>query len=61
MRLPRPIATFPAVPAKLAADGGGVSVHDAGDVALLMSGFEKDGNLVSFVSGEMCVVHSRQL
>jgi hypothetical protein len=28
---------------------------------LLMSGFQKDGNLVSFVSGEMCVFHSRQL
>jgi hypothetical protein len=26
-----------------------------------MSGFDEDGNLVSFVLGEMCVVHSRQL
>ncbi len=39
---------------------GGVTIHQAGNVALLMSDFEKDGNLVSFASDE-CVVHSRQL
>ena len=61
MRLLRPIAALAPVSTKLKADGGGVSLHDAGNVALLMSGFEEDGNLVSFVSGEMCVVHSRQL
>lgn len=56
-----PIATLAPVSAKLAADRGGMAVHDAGDVALLMSGFQKDGNLVSFVLGEMCVFHSGQL
>jgi len=57
MRLLRPIAALAPVSTKLAADGRRVSVHDAGNVALHMSGFEKDGSLVSFVSGEMCVVH----
>jgi hypothetical protein len=28
---------------------------------LVMSGFDKDGNLVAFVLGEMCVGHSGQL
>ncbi len=61
MRLFRPIAAPTTVAAKLTADRCRMSVHEAGDGALVMSGFEKDRNLVSFVSGEMCVVHSRQL
>jgi len=61
MRLFGPIAALAAISAKLTADRGRWAVHDAGDVALLMSGFDEDGNLVSFVLGEMCVVHSRQL
>ena len=61
MRLLRSIAALTLVSAKFAANGGRVSIHDASDGALLMAGFEKNGNLVSFVSGEMCVGHSRQL
>ena len=54
MRLFGPIATLPTVSGKFAADRGGVTIHQADNVALLMSGFEKDGNLVSFASDE-CV------
>ena len=61
MCLFRPITTLTTVAVKLTADRCRMSVHEAGNGALVMSGFEKDRNLVSFVSGEMCVVHSRQL
>lgn len=61
MRLFGPITALASISAKLAADRARRAVHDAGDLALLMSGFDEDGNLVSFVLGEMCVVHSRQL
>ena len=37
MRLLGPIAALTQISAKLTADRGGVSVHDAGDVALLVS------------------------
>jgi hypothetical protein len=35
-------------------------IHEDNNLALAFSCFEKDGNLVSFVLGEM-FVHSRQL
>jgi hypothetical protein len=52
---------LPAIAAELTADRGSVPIHYVGDLALVMSGFHKDGNLIPFVSGEMCVGHSRQL
>lgn len=55
------IAALALVSAKLAADRGGMAIDEASDVTLLMSCFQKDDNLVSFVSGEVCVLHSRQL
>ena len=61
------VAVLAAISAKLTADRGRWAVHDASNIALLMSGFEKDRNLVSFVLGvqkriqKMCVGHSRQL
>lgn len=61
MCLFRPISALAPIAAKLTTDCGWMAVHDARDVTLLMSGFQKDGDLVSFVSGEMCVFHSRQL
>ena len=61
MRLLGPIAALAAITLHLAANGRFLSVHHSGNVALVMSGFVEDGNLVSFVLGEMCVVHSRQL
>ena len=61
MGLLRPIATLTMITTQFSADGGGMSIHHAGNVVLLVSGFEEYGNLVSFVLGEMCVVHSRQL
>ncbi len=57
MRLLGPITALAPVSAKLATDRGGMSVHDASDIALLMSGFEEDRNLVSFVLGQVCVGH----
>ena len=42
-------------------DRGRLSIHhEDSNLALAFSRFEKDGNLVSFVLGEVCV-HSRQL
>jgi hypothetical protein len=61
MRLLGPIATLTTIATQFSADGGRMSIHYAGNVVLLVSGFEENGNLVSFVLGEMCVVHSRQL
>ena len=61
MRLLRPIAALPAIAAEFTADGGSVPLHQLGNLALAMSGLGKDGNLITFVSGEMCVGHSRQL
>jgi hypothetical protein len=61
MGLLRPVAALTPVSPKLAADGRWMPVHHSGDLALAMSGFVEDGNLVSFGLGEMCVVHSRQL
>jgi len=47
-------ACSPTVP-ELTTDGGRVSIHENGNLVLALSGFEKDGNLVSFVSDEMFV------
>ena len=44
----------------LTTDGGLVSIHENSNLVLALSGFEKDGNLVSFALGEM-FVHSSQL
>ncbi len=33
-----------------------VAIYHSGNVALVLSGFVKDGNLVTFVLGEMCVI-----
>ena len=56
-----PVATLPAVAGELPADGGFVAVHQGGDGARVMAGSLEDEDLVSFVMGEMCVVHSRLL
>ena len=61
MSLLGPVAALTWVAMKLAADRGFVSVHRSGNVVLVILGFEENGNFVSFVLGEMCVVHSRQL
>ena len=55
------IAALPTIPSQLAADGRWMSIHYSGDLALIMSGFIEDSNLVRFDLGEMCVVHSWQL
>jgi hypothetical protein len=58
LRLFRTIAAPTPVAAQLAADGRWMPVHHARDLALVMSGFAEDGNLVSLGLGEVCVVHS---
>lgn len=55
------IAALAAIARHLPANARFVAVHHAGNVASVMSGFGKDGNLVPFVLGEVCVFHSRQL
>jgi hypothetical protein len=54
-------SALPTVAAEFAADGRWMSIHQLSNLALIMSGFVEDGNLVSFVLGEMCIVHSWQL
>lgn len=49
------------VAGKLTADSGFMAVQQHGNGTLAMTGFHKDGNLVSFVLGEVCVVHFGQL
>ena len=44
----------------VSSNGGFWWIHENSNLALSLSGFEKDRNLVSFVLGEVCV-HSRQL
>ena len=56
----RTIAALATISSKLATDRRRVSIHEDGNFALAFSGFQKDGNLVSFVLGEVCV-HSGQL
>jgi len=58
LRLLGPVAALPAVAGELPADGGFVAVHQGGDGTRVMAGFLEDVDLVSFVMGEMCVVHS---
>ena len=61
MRLLWAVATLTMITTQFSANGGGMSIHHAGNIVLLVSGFEENGDLVSFVLGEMCVVHSWQL
>ena len=61
MRLLGPVAALAAITRHLPANARFVAAHHAGNVTLVMSGFGKDGNLVPFVLGEMCVFHSGQL
>lgn len=61
MGLLGPLAALSAIAAKLTADGGSVPIHHTGNLALVMSVFGQDGNLIPFVSGEMCLGHSRLL
>ena len=57
LRLAWPVAALPAVAGKFAADGGRVTVEQTGNLALGVTGFAEDVNLVSFVLGQMRVVH----
>jgi len=52
-----PVAAQPAVAAKFTADRGRVAVEQLGDLALVMAGFDEGVDLVSFVLGQMYVVH----
>ena len=61
MRLLRSIAPLAAVAGQFTADRGFVAVHQGRDGARFMAGCLQDVDLISFVMGEMCVVHSRQL
>ena len=61
MGLLGPVAALAAIALHLPANARFVAAHYSGNVALVMSGFGKDGNLVPFVLGEMCVFHSGQL
>ncbi len=61
VRLLGALATLTAIPRHLPADGRFVTVHHSGNIASVMSGFGKDGNLVPFVLGDVCICHFRQL
>ena len=61
VRLLGAVATLTPIPRHLPADGRFVTVHHSGNVASVMSGFGKDGNLVPFVLGDVCICHFRQL
>ena len=52
------IAALSAVSSQFSADGRWIPSHHFGNLALIMSGSAEDGNLVPFVLGEMCIVHS---
>jgi hypothetical protein len=56
-----PVATFASVAGKLSTDCRFATLDEHCDLALIVSGLLEDVNLIAFVSGEMCVVHSRQL
>jgi len=61
MRLLGPVTALAAIALHLPTNARFVAVHHAGNVASVMSGFGKDGNLVPFVLGDVCVFHSGQL
>ena len=61
MGLLRPIAALPTIAAEFSTDGGSMPIHYFGNLALIMSGLGKDGDLIPFVLGEVCVGHSWQL
>ena len=61
MRLLRAIAALPAISSQLTTDGRWMPIHYSGNLALVMSRFTEDGNLVPFVLGEVCVIHFGQL
>ena len=52
-----PIAFKPAIARKLPADGRFVSIKQLGDLSLIVSGFHKGVDLISFNLAEMFVVH----
>jgi hypothetical protein len=57
MRLLRAITTLATVAAQFPADGRSASFQHLGNLALLESCLLQGVNLISFFSGEMCVVH----
>ena len=61
LRLLWPIAALPTVALHLTTNARFVTFHHSVNLAFVMTRFRKDRNLVPFVSGEMCVVHSGQL
>jgi hypothetical protein len=61
MRLLGPVAALSAITLHFPTNAGLLTVHCSRDVAVVMSGFGKDGNLVPFVLGEVFVFHSAQL
>ena len=54
-----PIAFKPAVARKLPADGRFVSIQQLGNLSLIVSGFHKGVDLISFHLAEMFVVHGQ--
>lgn len=54
-----PIAFKPAVARKLPADGGLVSIQQLGNLSLIVSGFHKGVDLISFNLAEMFVGHGQ--
>lgn len=53
MGLLRPIAALPTIAAEFSTDGGSMPIHYFGNLALIMSGLGKDGDLIPFVLGEV--------
>jgi hypothetical protein len=51
MCLLRAISALSAIPSQLTTDGRWMPIHHLSDLALIMSGFVEDGNLVPFVLG----------
>ena len=60
MRLPGPITPSTTVPGQFSANRRWASFQHVGNLALRMSCFLQGVNLVSFFSGEVCVVHLLQ-
>ena len=58
MRLFWSVTPLAEIALQLAPYGRFMSIHQFGNVASSMPGFGQDGNLVTFVLGEMCVVQS---
>jgi hypothetical protein len=61
MRLLGSVAAKTPVAAQFATEGRFVTIHQLSDGILTMASFGKNGNLVAFVLGEICVGHSGQL